>query len=141
MVTLSWWKKSEEALSMFEVGAFDAGEEGVSFFRNRLVRAMLSFSGVLFIASVSILGWRIGKTNLPVILHYNAYFGVDLFGSWWQVYILPGFSLFFLIVNLALAWKLYVLKERIASHILLFAAFFAGLVSAIASFAIAFVNS
>lgn len=141
MITFSWWKKSEEALSAFEVETFDAGEEGVPFFRNRLVRAMLIFSGILFIISVGVLGWRIGKTDLPVILHYNAYFGVDLFGAWWQVYILPVFSLFFLAVNLLLARKFYMLKERIASHILLFAAFFAGLVSAIASLAVAFVNS
>jgi hypothetical protein len=141
MIIFSWWKKSEEAFSAIGADVLNEAEEGVPFFRNRLVQVMIALSVASFVASVLVMAIRIGRTDFPVIIHYNSYFGVDIFGAWWQVYILPLLSLFFLLIDLLLARKLYGLRERIASHMLLFAAFFAGLVSLIASLALATVNA
>ncbi len=141
MITFTWWEQSEKALSALSAEFFEESEEGVTFFRNRLVQGTIVLSVFSFLVSVLILALRIGRTDLPVIFHYNAFFGVDLFGAWWQVYILPAVTLLFFVVNVLLARKFYELKERIASHILLFAALFAGIACLVASFAIAFVNS
>ena len=141
MITFTWWEQSEKALSALSAEFFEESEEGVTFFRNRLVEGTIVLSVLSFIVSAVILALRVGRTDLPVIFHYNAFFGVDLFGAWWQIYILPAVTFLFFVTNVILARTFYVLKERIASHILLFASFFAGIACLIASFAIAFVNS
>lgn len=50
--------------------------------------------------------------NLPedqafIPLHYNIYLGVDLFGKWQKIFMLPGLGLFFLFLNTVLALVIY----------------------------------
>lgn len=68
---------------------------------------------VIVIASVFIIVlmvafpiWRL----LPVVkndpfipLHYNVYLGIDRFGPWYEVFILPAIGIVFMIVNIFLA--------------------------------------
>ncbi|MFH1508981.1 MAG: hypothetical protein ABIE68_02345 [bacterium] len=42
-----------------------------------------------------------------VILHYNVYFGVDLFDVWWKILIIPLVGLVLWIINLAIARFMY----------------------------------
>ena len=137
----SLWKKSGDVISDIGKEVLADEDEGVSFFRNRLVQGMMALSVVAFLFGTATTLFLVGKPRIPIVIHYNAFFGVDIFGSWWQAYILPLISFFFFLLNVILARKMYVQKERIASHILLFSAFFVCLFAAIAAYAIARVNS
>lgn len=96
---------------------------GQEFFRNGLVHWILI--GSLF---VNVLNWAaafyfIRPVDFPIILHYNVYFGVDILGSWWEVFFLPGVGTFFLIVNFVLGYFSYLRQERIAAYLFLLGTF------------------
>lgn len=65
-----------------------------------------------FFASVLLLGliialpfWRIvplSKEQSFIPLHYNIYFGVDRFGPWYAIFVIPAIGLLFLVINLAM---------------------------------------
>lgn len=56
-------------------------------------------SGVLF--------WSIRSREDLVILRYNAYLGIDLLGIWWQVFLMPGITFFFVLINFMMAKLLF----------------------------------
>lgn len=75
------------------------------------------------------------------ILRYNAFFGVDLLGTWWQAYLVPGVSLIFFLGNLALAAFLARRSAYLAAVILSYGALLIALSEAIAMAAIISINS
>lgn len=96
---------------------------GQEFFHNGLIHWILI--GSLF---VNLLNWAgaiyfIRPVDFPIILHYNVYFGVDILGSWWEVYFLPGMATFFWIINFILGYFSYQRKERVATYLFLLGAF------------------
>ena len=61
-------------------------------------------------------------SNLPedqafIPLHYNIYLGVDLFGRWHRIFLLPGIGLFIFLLNSILALYIYS-KNELASYFL-----------------------
>ncbi len=50
---------------------------------------------------------RVHAEPEAVPVHYNIYFGIDLLGPWWFLYILPAASLLVFLVNLGLSVILY----------------------------------
>lgn len=95
-------------------------DSGRTFFENNIVRLLLGLFGVLFLVVAGILIFFIRPSEVLTVLHYNVYFGVDLLGAWWQVYILPGVALVFVALNTVLAYYLYTKKqERIAAYLFL----------------------
>ncbi|MFA5777446.1 MAG: hypothetical protein WC906_03345 [Parcubacteria group bacterium] len=111
-----------------------AGFFGQEFWKSSLIHWLLI--GTLFLDAVSwgLLIFYIRPIDLPMVLHYNVYLGVDIIGDWWQVYFLPIISNLFLLVNTILAYLFYQKKERLAAYIFLLASFFveAGILIAIA---------
>jgi len=105
------------------------------FFKNSIVHWMFIITIFLNVADWIVLYIFIKPVDLPIILHYNVYFGVDMIGDWWQVYFLPFIGAVFFIINALLAGFFYEKKERIASYIFLLAAFLiqAGIIIASAS--------
>ena len=93
------------------------------FFRNPIVHWMFIITIFLNVANWVILYIFIKPVDLPIILHYNVYFGVDMIGDWWQVYFLPSMGAVFFIINTFLAGFFYEKNERIASYIFLLVAF------------------
>lgn len=61
----------------------------------------------------------IRPVDFPIVLHYNVYFGVDMIGDWWKVYLLSGMGLAMLLLNICLGLFFYRRKERIIAHVLL----------------------
>ncbi|MFZ5364889.1 MAG: hypothetical protein ACOZBH_01660 [Patescibacteria group bacterium] len=59
------------------------------------------------------------KLTLP--LHYNIYWGIDLFGQWYQGFIMPALGMAILIFNFILAIYFYSLKI-LASYFLIVSA-------------------
>lgn len=135
-MTRPWHQSRLEIIRKSLFGAWLSSE----FFKNLIVRWLLTGTIFLNIANWVLLAIFIRPVDFKIIFHYNVYFGVDLIGDWWQPYILPSMGIVFLIVNLAMAQWFYQQKERIAAYILLLASLMiqAGLI--IASSAIVLIN-
>ena len=101
------------------------------------------FRGGLFIFIVlfSLIAYFIRPSSGTIILRYNAFFGVDLLGVWWQAYLIPGIALAFFLGNLVLALFLYRRKALLAALILLYGAFFVVVSGALATATLLFINS
>ena len=110
-----------------------AGFFGQEFWRSSLVHWLLIGTIFLDAASLAVLAFYIRPIDLPIVLHYNVYLGVDVIGDWWQMYFLPVISNLFIAVNTILAYYFYQKKERLAAYIFLLASFFiqAGILIAI----------
>ena len=106
---------------------------GQEFWRSPLVHWL--FIGTIFLdaASLGVLAFLNRPIDLPIVLHYNVYLGVDIIGDWWQMYFLPIIGNLFFLVNTILAYFFYQKKERLAAYIFLLASFFveAGILIAI----------
>lgn len=114
--------------------------EGVAFFQNMIVRTLLVLNVLFCGLSFGLLGYFIRPTENILILHYNIYFGVDIQGVWWQVFILPLAGILFLGSHLLFAQRLYKNAERIAAYLMLFSAGLLNIGIAIACVSIAFIN-
>lgn len=112
------------------------------FSENPLVRFSVSVSVLLIaVSAIAAYVFVVRGEEGAIVLHYNAYFGVDIIGDPWQVLLIPASALSFLAVDFLLARKLYAMRERIAAHIILFSGFFSALSGSIAVAALSFINS
>ncbi|NTW75839.1 MAG: hypothetical protein HGB34_02965 [Candidatus Moranbacteria bacterium] len=117
-------------------------DEGSTFFANPLVRSLIAASSAIISFSfVAIYLFVIRGSSGTIVLHFNVYFGVDIVGSPWQALLIPAMSLLFLLLNIGLAYRFYVVRERVAAHILLFAAFLSALSAGVVTAALSFINS
>lgn len=55
-------------------------------------------------------------TDLPIILHYNIYFGVDAIGNWKSLFFMPTLAIALLFLNLTLS-RFFYYKERLVSYL------------------------
>lgn len=115
-------------------------ERGVSFFKNTIVQLLISVNVFLILASFMVLGFVVRSTKGLFILHYNVYFGVEIQGLWWQAFIIPTASIFFLWGHLLLARHFYTQRERIAAYLMLLGSCLISIGILIASSSIAFIN-
>lgn len=84
--------------------------EGLSedkFYFNRFWWFSLFLSLILNGLGWFLIYWRIKPTELPIFLHYNIYFGIDLIGQWYQLYYYPAAGLLSIIINFLLAALVY----------------------------------
>lgn len=131
----------DHGLQAFRRGMLES-DEGFSFFRNPLVLSTISASVLLLLGSfITVFFFIYRGAREVIILHYNVYFGIDIIGSPWQAFVVPGAPLIFFLINLILARAFYGVRERVISHILLFSAFFAALAGAVVSAALSFINT
>jgi hypothetical protein len=91
------------------------------YFRNVIVAWLLILSLLANLANWVILKLLIQPVDFSIILHYNVYFGVDLKGSYQQVFGIPLIGLFLFLINISLSKYVYKKGERIASYLLLMA--------------------
>lgn len=92
-----------------------------SYVKNSVTLWLLALSVFSNVCNWTALLIFIKPVDLPVILHYNVYFGVDMIGNWKETFVSPLLGLFIILINFPLALFFYVNKERIASHILMIA--------------------
>jgi len=114
--------------------------EGVAFFKNTIVRTLLSANVLSLFASFSVLGYFIRPSENLFILHYNVYFGVESQGIWWQAFILPLAGAVFFGGHLFFASRFYGKSERVAAYLMLFGSWLINIGIVIASAGIAFIN-
>lgn len=91
------------------------------YFKSHIVRWLLLLIGVANLANWAALNIFIQPVDLPIILHYNVYFGVDMLGDWKNLFLLPAVGLILFFINFFLSLYFYRRKERIASYLLLIA--------------------
>lgn len=115
-------------------------ERGIPFFENTIVRTLIGVNTLFILVSFGVLGYFIRPTSGLIVLHYNVYFGVEIQGVWWQIFILPIASMFFLFGHLFLARRFYGASERIASYLMLFGSCLMSIGVLIASAGIVFIN-
>lgn len=84
---------------------------------------MLIGSLILNVTNWGLIAFFIRPVDFPIVIHYNVYFGVDVIGSWWNIYFLPFIGFIILVLNAILGYLFYQQKERIAAHLLMLATF------------------
>ena len=128
-----WGKYKIESKKIISPKRASLGFFSQEFWRSSLVHWIIIGTIFLDLASLAVLALYIRPIDLPIVLHYNVYLGVDVIGDWWQVYFLPIISNLFLLINTILAHFFYQKKERLAAYIFLLASFFvqAGILIAI----------
>ncbi|MDP2856230.1 MAG: hypothetical protein Q8N90_03915 [bacterium] len=90
-------------------------------FQNQWVIMSASISGALILLILGFLFFNIQSTDRPYIIHYKAIGGIDLFGSWRNLYVLGLVAILVLLFHLFLA-KILWEKIRELSYFLLFSA-------------------
>lgn len=110
------------------------------YFQSYVVIWLLALSVIANISNWVVLKLFIKPVDFPIILHYNVYFGVDMVGSWKQVYFLPALGIGLFLVNAALSVYFYRQKERIASYLLLLATLMIQLSLIVASVSVIIIN-
>lgn len=117
-------------------------DKGYPFLGNPLVRIVVMLSAVIIAASsLAAYFFIVRNGGDTIVLHYNAYFGIDIVGAPKQSFLFPGMAVIFLFANMVLAARLYTGRERIAAHMLLFAALFVSVSSGIAIAVLSFINT
>lgn len=71
----------------------------------------------------------------PINLHYNIYFGVDLIGAWYLIFLAPLTSTAVYFINIFFSYILYK-REKILSYAVLGVTIFLGFIAFFASFLI-----
>lgn len=89
-------------------------------------------SGLLF--------WSIHSREELVILRYNAYLGIDLLGMWWQVFLMPALTFFFVLVNLGMAKILFSRGQPGAAALFLLGSVLLSAALMVAAIALSFIN-
>jgi hypothetical protein len=115
-------------------------EAEISFFKNTIVRMLVSANVFFILASFGVLGYFIHPGSGLFVINYNVYFGVEIEGVWWQIFILPSAAALFLLGHFFLAHRFYALRERIAAYLMLFGSCLISVGVLISSIGIAFIN-
>ncbi len=110
------------------------------FFRSSVVHWALISALIVNATLWGVLAYFVRPVDFPIVLHYNAYFGVDMIGDWWQIYALPTIGMCIMVVNTILGIVFYDQKERVISHLLLLATCIAQILLAIAAVGIILIN-
>ena len=110
-----------------------------SYFRDMFIRVNFFFSLLLNILIWLGIVWQMNNFSESMPLHYNIYFGIDLLGDWYQIFILPGLGLLFFLINFIAGFVSYH-KEKIISYFLAGTASFCQLILLVATALIIFIN-
>jgi hypothetical protein len=112
------------------------------FFHNHLVQWL-----VIFIIFLNIISWvslliAIPRSDDPILLHYNAYIGLELdsISPWQAVYWIPGISFLLALAHIIAGYIYYQRQERIVTHVLLLSAALIQIAAVIASASVILVN-
>jgi len=102
---------------------------------------------IILILFLNIISWIsllifIPRTDDPVLLHYNAYIGLELdsIGPWHTIFWVPGIGLALSLAHIVAGYIYFRRQERIITHVLLLSAAILQVAVIIASVSIILVN-
>lgn len=110
------------------------------YFKSTIIVWLISLSLLANIINWVIIKIFIRPIDLPIILHYNVYFGVDIMGDYKEAFLLPLIGIILFCINMFLSLYLYERKERIASYLLMMAALMLQLALIVASTSVIIIN-
>jgi len=90
-----------------------------SYWKNKIIMNIFALSCLANVSLWIFLFKNQKSPELPVILHYNLFFGVDYLGGYNEIYLIPIVGVIVIIVNTILGYLLYE-RERLASYFLTF---------------------
>lgn len=97
--------------------------------QERIYPGMLILSVLFWLTSMALLVWRIvplSEVSSYLPLHYNVYFGVDRFGPWYQVFVIPTLGLLFLLLALVMQTHFFRREKMLARFFALSTTFIQG---------------
>ena len=90
-----------------------------SYWKNEIIMGIFALSCLANVSLWMFLFKNQKSSELPVILHYNLFFGVDYLGGYNEIYLIPIVGVIVIIINTTLGYLLYE-RERLASYFLTF---------------------
>ncbi len=90
-------------------------------FRQKFFYVTTGISIVFLFLSLFLIWWRLFPEithQLAIPLHYNTHFGVDLFGSWWKIFIVPIMQISVIILNIIIS-IIVLRKDKVLSNLVL----------------------
>lgn len=109
------------------------------YLQDRFIKINFFFGILVNISLWLILVWWTRSFPELIPLHYNIYFGIDLFGPWYQIFILPLLGLIFFLINFPISSFVY-RKEKILSYFLVATSSFVQIIFVLAIIFIIFIN-
>ncbi|MFA6271490.1 MAG: hypothetical protein WC693_00085 [Patescibacteria group bacterium] len=107
--------------------------------RNKIIGVALLIALFLNLGIWILLYMNIKPSPDPVFLHYNIYFGIDLIGDWYRIYIIPLSGLLIILVNYFVGVIMYSSK-RILSYLIVIFTIPVNMFLALAAVLLAFIN-
>ena len=110
-----------------------------SYWKNEIIMSIFALSCLANISLWVFLFKNQKSSELPVILHYSLFFGVDYLGGYNEIYLIPAVGVIIIVTNTILGCLLYK-KERLASYFLAFNIFIVQLFLLLAGYLIVEIN-
>ena len=110
-----------------------------SYWKNKIIMNIFVWSCLMNISLWVFLFKNQRNSDLPIILHYNLFFGVDYLGGYNEIYLIPTVGAIIIIINTVLGYLLYE-RERLASYFLAFNIFIVQLFLLLAGYLIVEIN-
>ncbi|MEA1937321.1 MAG: hypothetical protein U9N04_04395 [Patescibacteria group bacterium] len=110
-----------------------------SYWKNKTIMSIFFSSCLVNIFLWIFLFKNQRNSELPIILHYNLFFGVDYLGSYNEIYLLPAVGATIIILNTILGCLLYE-RGKLASYFLVFNIFIVQLFLLLAGYLIVEIN-
>lgn len=91
---------------------------GSYFWRDRTTLLLMGSEAILWFSLFILALTTFVASQEFVALHYTVFFGIDLVGERWNIFVFPAVGLVIISINTLLAWLSYK-PVRFASHLLL----------------------
>jgi hypothetical protein len=88
--------------------------------KNKIISIALLVALLLNLGIWILLYMFIKPSLEPIYLHYNIYFGIDLIGSWYRIYLIPLSGLLIILVNYFMGVIMYSSKKLLSYVIVIF---------------------
>ena len=115
------------------------GEIFLAPLRNKIIGFGILISMLLNIGIWIVLYIYIKPSHDPIYLHYNIYFGIDLIGEWYRIYLIPLTGLVIILVNY-LAGVIMYSSKRVLSYLLVIFAVPVNMFLALSAILIVYIN-
>ena len=93
----------------------------IVYVKNKVIGLSFLIGFLLNILLCGYLYFQIKPQEEPFLLHYNIFLGIDLIGSWWQIYYIPILGLIILLINFIIGWLIFI-KAKILCYFLVITA-------------------
>jgi len=103
-----------------------------NFFKDKASILLLILNIIFLVFSWVYLYMKVKPQEDPIFLHYNIYFGVDLIGNWYLIFLMPAIGLACFFINLVFSYIIYK-RSKIISYVILGITGYIELIIAIAS--------